>query len=86
MHKHSATKRVIVNTKRFLFYPFQYIFLCPGQYLPSECLDAHAMLRLCVGTANVDLQLRVKEQYEGDDPRVTVHVEEEGVLDHQPAA
>lgn len=86
MHKHSATQSIFVKTKHFIFNPFQYILLCPEQYLPGECLDAHAVLCLRVGTADIDLQLRFEQQYKGDDPRVAVHVEEEGVLDYQPTA
>ena len=41
---------------------------------------------LCVGVrvAHFDLELGVKEQDEGDDPVVAVHVQQERVLDHQP--
>lgn len=52
---------------------------------PGEVLDAHSVLGVCEGAAHLHLELRVKEQHKVDPAVVSVHVHEEGVLDHQPA-
>ena len=54
--------------------------------LPCVVFEAHPVFRVGVGAAHFDLELGVEEQDEGDDPVVAVHVQQEGVLDHQPAA
>lgn len=54
--------------------------------VPGEVLDAHAVLGVGEGAAHLHVELRVKQQHKVDSTVVSVHVHEEGVLHHQPAA
>lgn len=53
--------------------------------LPGEVLNANPILGVSICTTHLNFELRVKDQYEADDPVFPVHIEQEGVLDHQPA-
>lgn len=53
--------------------------------LPGEVLNTDPILGISVCTAHLNFELWVKDQYKADDPVFPVHIEQEGVLDHQPA-
>lgn len=54
--------------------------------LPSEILKADAIFSVCVSTAHFHFELRVKQQHKVDAAAVIVHVQQERVFHHQPAA
>lgn len=54
--------------------------------LPREVLKTHSVFGVCVSAAHFHFELLVKEQHKVDAPIVSVHVHQEGVLHHQPAA
>lgn len=54
--------------------------------LPSEVLDADSIFGVSVSTAHFHFELRVKQQHKVDPAVVSVHIHQEGVFHHQPAA
>lgn len=66
-----------------------YIQNIHGQHtadLPSEVLKADSVFGVCIGTPHFHFELWVKQQHKVDVAMVSVHIHQERVFDHQPAA
>ena len=56
------------------------------RHSPGQAVDADAMFGLRVFGVHLDVELFVHQHHEGDGARVGLHVQQERVLHHQPAA
>lgn len=54
--------------------------------LPSEVLNADSVSGVCISTAHFHFELWVKQQHKVDLAVVSVHIHQEGIFHHQPAA
>lgn len=53
---------------------------------PSEVLEADSISGVCVNAAHFHFELWVEQQHKVDLAVVSVHIHQEGVFNHQPAA
>lgn len=60
--------------------------VCMRTDLPGEVLQADSVFGVCVSMAHSNFELWVKQQNEVDPPFVSVHIHQERVFHHQPAA